>query len=158
MGWVNLTQGTVTLVRPEGNVQFPPSGQVATIGYAIQQVGWQAIEGRNVPVCQQVAQEVYGLPAPIAGTCFIVDPEVAEAVARRTDVFYPEGAVMDQAGNRVGCWGLGVKKPRSSQTPSKEAVHPLKRAGQIVKTILRWVIIIGAVLIITWIVAWIRTF
>lgn len=160
MGWVNLTPYVITLVRPEGNIMFPPSGQVASCAFSAQQTGWVVVEGRNVPVCQSAFGEVSGLPNPTAGTYYIVTPLVAEAAAGRTDVFYPEGQVLDQAGNPIGCWGLGVKTPRQNPSSDKGTVRmgPLKRLGWILRRTAQVAVIATAALIALWVIGWVASF
>ena len=76
---VNLTPHTVRLNTGE---EFPPSGTVCRVS-----AGYSAFDWRGV--CSATFGEVTGLPAPEAGTLYVVSGMVAAAVRGRPDVVAP---------------------------------------------------------------------
>ncbi len=87
----NLTPHAITLISAEGvDTIIPPSGTVARVASTPGTVGER--DGFPCAVASPtVFGEVTGLPAPTAGTSFIVSGMVATALAGqgRSDVFAP---------------------------------------------------------------------
>lgn len=65
------------------------------------------VDGYTIPVFYQIPGEVVNLPAPEAGTMFIVAAMVKEAVGR-PDVVSPGPLKRNDAGQPIGCEGLSV--------------------------------------------------
>ena len=82
MRLVNLTPHTVNL--PEGAVS--PSGQVARVSSREEETG---IVVCGAPVLRTVYGDVEGLPAPTAGTLYVVSGYVRSRCPDRTDLVTP---------------------------------------------------------------------
>lgn len=105
---INLTPHPVTLRAPDGADHTYPSAGVARVSST---PGTLADIGLPVPVASAtVYGEIAGLPAPVAGTYYIVSALVGAALrssgSARTDVLCPgtgpnDGAIRDDAGRIV---------------------------------------------------------
>jgi hypothetical protein len=105
---VNLTPHAVTVLGQDGKaVVIPPSGTLARVSVRRNQVSRLEIDGTAVPVYSTDYGGIEGLPAPEAGTYYIVSRAVAEA-ARRDDLLVPDDLVRDAGGAVVGCRSFSV--------------------------------------------------
>ena len=103
MDFINLTPHPVSLYRDEELVAtFPPSGKVARVRTVTRDAGRHLL----VPVVEQTAGEVEGLPDPDGETIYIVSLFVRQALRGRTDVVAPdtgpESVVRDADGRIIG--------------------------------------------------------
>lgn len=105
MTLVNLTPHALHLVLPNGDTQtVAPSGTVARCASQSSPAGnWD-----GVPLSRTTFGAVQDLPAPQAGTLFVVSALVRQAVPDRTDVASPGDLLRDADGAVVGCKGLIV--------------------------------------------------
>lgn len=103
---INLTPHTISVVDAEGNIKnIEASGQLARVATSSEVVA--TVDG--VEVRRTVFGAVTGVPAPSAGTLYLVSTIVAQA-ARRPDVVSPDTgpSALRQAGQ--------VKAVRAFQT------------------------------------------
>jgi hypothetical protein len=114
---VNLTPHNLTLRTPAGeDILLPPSGEIARVT----ETPGVPIEGTGLPVpCygSPVRTGVSGLPAPAAGTAYIVSGLVLAACVDREDVFGPgtgpaDGAI--RANGQVVAVTRLIAAPRAS--------------------------------------------
>lgn len=102
---VNLTPHSVTLCGPDGSpVQtFAPTGAPARVRQVTACVDGHA---SGLPVVTAQYGAVDGLPAPVAGTFYIVAAMVAAACPMRADLLVPDtgpgSVVRDASGNIAG--------------------------------------------------------
>ncbi len=101
---INLTPHAINVVTGTGTVTLPPSGAVARCATASAPAG----EHEGIALARTTYGEVVGLPAPVAGTLFVVSALVRTAVPHRADVASPGDLVRDAAGQPTGCKGLVV--------------------------------------------------
>lgn len=98
---VNLTPHDVVIVGDEKKV-YPKSGVFARVATHSEVVG----EVDGVSIVSQKYGEVDGLPAPEAGTLYIVSMVVRLALPDREDLVSPDtspqGAIRDENGMIVG--------------------------------------------------------
>lgn len=104
MAIVNLTPHPIVLHRPDGAVETIPSAGVARVA-TIPAAARPAVDGFPVVGPVQFG-DVEGLPAPVAGTVYVVSAVVGARVAR-PDVFCPgtgpaDGAIRNEKGHVVG--------------------------------------------------------
>lgn len=97
----NLTPHAVRIQTSAGVVEVPASGTIARVG--TKRIPMPEVEG--IPVVKTEFGEVEGLPAPEAGTIFIVSALVLSRVSRG-DVFAPGELIRDAGGNVIACKGL----------------------------------------------------
>lgn len=98
---INLTPHAINIID---GPTLPPSGTVARCAVTRQQVG--TVDGVTVNSTRFGA--VDGLPAPAAGTYYIVSALVAQACPDRTDLLITDDAVRDDAGKIIGCRALAT--------------------------------------------------
>ena len=100
----NLTPHVINVCGVDGTLlaSIPPSGQVARCSVKSELSG----EVNGLPVFTSRKGEVVGLPAPKAGTVFLVSLLVRESVTSRVDVFSPGELIRGTDGQPVGCKGL----------------------------------------------------
>ena len=98
----NLTPHDVRIVKEHGDQVYPPHGQIARVEVSAERIGTKD----GIPIFRTIYGDVTGLPAPEAGTEYIVSQVVANACPERTDLLYPYGLIRDEQGRVVGCEGL----------------------------------------------------
>lgn len=104
---INLTPHAVVVVAPEGDIMFPPSGQVARVREIAYDAPSLTTTIGDVPMMRvRYAREVDGLPKQSLDTVHIVSRIVASAVPRR-DLVFPQSELRDNSGRIVGCEALG---------------------------------------------------
>jgi hypothetical protein len=110
---VNCTPHAITLIRPEGRVTVPPSGMLARAAMERAVVEEVAVVGGDgapltVPVHRVTYGALDGLPAPRAGTLYIVSALAAQAALAlgRNDVVIVDLAVRDGEGRIIGAEAL----------------------------------------------------
>lgn len=96
---INLTPHTVTVLRGDTAIEYPPSGAVARC--ATQRTVIGSLNG--IPINQTEFGEVSGLPEPAPGVYYIVSALVAQALPQRDDLLIPDDVVRDEAGRIIGC-------------------------------------------------------
>ena len=101
---INLTPHALNIITGTGTVTVPPSGAVARCATVSAPAG----EHEGIPLARTTYGEVQGLPAPVAGTLFVVSALVRAAVPGRADVASPGDLVRGADGQPVGCKGLVV--------------------------------------------------
>lgn len=115
MNLINLTPHPVVLRRGDTDTTVPPSGIVARVASV---PGALMDDAGPVPVYSAPAWgAVEGVPAPEAGTLYIVSALVAARCAGRSDVVSPgtgpaDGAVRDDQGRIVAVTRL-VRAPEA---------------------------------------------
>ena len=103
--FINLTPHEIHEV--ESGARIAPSGEIARVAVSYEPAG----HADNVPLFAAVYGEVVNVPAPSAGTIYIVSglvkasPELRE----RKDVVAPGHLVRDENGQPIGCRGFKVK-------------------------------------------------
>jgi hypothetical protein len=103
MNIINLTPHAVTVFCGEDEqFVFPAAAAAARVEMNREPAG----DVNSIPVSRVVVGEVYGLPEPVEGTCFVVSRVVAEACPSRHDIIVTDGAVRDKEGRVVGCTGF----------------------------------------------------
>ncbi len=107
--FINLTPHTinVVVVGEEGDVvaSFPASGQEARVATTRELSHNLDADGVGIPVFRTGYGEIEGLPAPEAGTIFVVSGLVA-AATDRDDVVSPGELVRNSEGQPIGCRGF----------------------------------------------------
>ncbi len=84
---VNLTPHPIRIVNENGEVQIPPSGQVARVASSQVVIGYVD----HIPIRQTTFGQVENLPDPQPGTIYVVSSLVAQAVSGvRDDVVAPD--------------------------------------------------------------------
>lgn len=109
MEFVNLTPHSVQIYQgDEMAFEFPASGLVARVAESTT----KDEPAGQVPVTLVELGEVLNLPAPKAGTSYIVSMPTAMALRAlgidRADCLYPFGQVRDDQGRICGCRGLAI--------------------------------------------------
>lgn len=100
--YINLTPHAINLHTADGSVQtFAPSGAIARAAETRASVG--TLDGVAVELVSFGAVE--NLPAPQAGTFYIVSGLVLAAAQDRPDLLAPGQPVRDDAGRVIGCKG-----------------------------------------------------
>ena len=116
---VNLTPHSIVVLRDDGlgcqeAAEFSPSGVVARVATK----PGEKMEGKDLPLFTSTTfGEVEGLPAPQAGTIFLVSALVAGRCVGRADVFSPgtgpaDGAVRNEKGHITAVTRL-IQAPQS---------------------------------------------
>lgn len=101
--FVNLTPHSVNIMRAGApNLIVPASGTVARVKSTSLKVN----EARACDIIAISYGEVEDLPAPVAGTVYIVSAMVAARVQDRPDVMSPWGLQRDSDGVVIACKGL----------------------------------------------------
>lgn len=105
---VNLTTHPITVYAADRPIaSWPPSGPLARLAEIRRDAEPLSTDQGDIPVTEiSYAPEVLDLPAPAAGTAYIVS-RVLAAQVRRDDLYFPFDEVRDGAGRIVGCRGFG---------------------------------------------------
>ena len=104
---VNLTPHALNFLDAENHVALNvPSSGVARAAQRRENIGWVELDGMTLPVTRSVFGAVEGLPAPEAGTIYVVSAITAQAVPKREDVFIVDDSVRDENGRIIGVRGL----------------------------------------------------
>ena len=104
---VNLTPHALNFLDAENRVVLTvPSSGVARAAQRRESIGTIDTDGVTLPVTRSVFGAVEGLPAPEAGTIYIVSAITAQAVPKREDVFIVDDSVRDENGRIIGVRGL----------------------------------------------------
>lgn len=119
---VNLTPHPITLIRGGRSVTILPSGQVARCVEMTVPVGVVAVDGLDgddVPLVARQYGPLEGLPAPQAGTVYVVSALAAQAAwaTGRTDVVAPADLVRDHEGRVIGATALSAA-PQLATVPT----------------------------------------
>ena len=104
---VNLTPHAINFLGAENRVILAvPSSGVARAAQRRESIGTIDADGVTLPVTRSVFGAVDGLPAPEAGTIYVVSAITAQAVPEREDVFIVDDSVRDENGRIIGVRGL----------------------------------------------------
>ena len=104
---VNLTPHALNFLDAENRVVLiVPSSGVARAAQRRENIGTIYADGVTLPVTRSVFGAVDGLPAPEAGTIYVVSAITAQAVPEREDVFIVDDSVRDENGRIIGVRGL----------------------------------------------------
>ena len=104
---VNLTPHALNFLDAENRIVLTaPSSGVARAAQRRENIGAIDADGVTLPVTRSVFGAVEGLPAPEAGTIYIVSAITAQAVPEREDVFIVDDSVRDENGRIIGVRGL----------------------------------------------------
>lgn len=104
---VNLTPHALNFLDAENHVALNvPSSGVARAAQRRESIGIIDADGVTLPVARSKFGAVEGLPAPEAGTIYIVSAITAQAVPERDDVFIVDDSVRDENGRIIGVRGL----------------------------------------------------
>ena len=104
---INLTPHPINFLDAENRVILTvPSSGVARVAQRRETIGWVELDGMTLPVTRSVFGAVEGLPAPEAGTIYIVSAITAQAVPEREDVLIVDDSVRDENGRIIGVRGL----------------------------------------------------
>lgn len=105
---INMTPHALNVHGVNGEVTtIAPSGAVARVNTAREQVGVMSVNGAEVAVFATTFGEVEGLPDPEPGKVFIVSALVLSALnGARADVVAPGELVRDNEGRVIGCRGF----------------------------------------------------
>lgn len=104
---VNLTPHALNFLDAENHVALNvPSSGVARAAQRRESIGIIDADGVTLPVARSVFGAVDGLPAPEAGTIYVVSAITAQAVPKREDVFIVDDSVRDENGRIIGVRGL----------------------------------------------------
>ena len=104
---VNLTPHALNFLDAENRVMLTvPSSGVARAAQRRENIGTVDVDGVTLPVTRSVFGAVDGLPAPEAGTIYVVSAITAQAVPEREDVFIVDDSVRDENGRIIGVRGL----------------------------------------------------
>lgn len=99
---INLNKHAVDVQLPSGErIQFPPSGQIATVAVKSVQDG----EVNGIPVFRSEYGEIVGLPDPQDGVLYLVNLLVGQRAQGRKDLIGPDSgpsAIRYQEGPRKG--------------------------------------------------------
>ena len=108
---MNLTPHALTFISANNNMEryiVEPSGIVARVAAHTENIGSITTDdGFVIPLTTTVFGQVEGLPAPEAGTVYVVSSLVAGRVPDRQDVMIPNESIRDDNGRIVGCLSLG---------------------------------------------------
>ena len=103
--FINLTPHDINAIDLDGNVvTFPKSGNVARCEEQRDVVS--TLDNFNLYSVSY--GNVYGLPDPKSGVCYIVSMAVRLALPDRVDLLSPGELVRDEGGKPVGCKGFAV--------------------------------------------------
>jgi hypothetical protein len=109
---INLTPHTVTVfggfdpphpVTVFAGCEYAPSGTVARVSMTRELIGTNP-----VPMYRSTPCDITDLPAPTAGTLYIVSAMVRLACPWRGDLLSPAELVRDETGGVVGCRSFDV--------------------------------------------------
>lgn len=104
---INLTPHSINFLGAENRVILSvPSSGVARAAQRRESIGTVDVDGVTLPVTRSVFGAVEGLPAPEAGTIYVVSAITAQAVPEREDVFIVDDSVRDENGRIIGVRGL----------------------------------------------------
>lgn len=104
---INLTPHALNFLDSENRVILAvPSSGVARAAQRRENIGTIDTDGVTLPVTRSAFGAVEGLPAPEAGTIYIVSAITAQAVPEREDVFVVDDSVRDENGRIIGVRGL----------------------------------------------------
>lgn len=104
---VNLTPHALNFLDAENRIVLTvPSSGLARAAQRRESIGTIDADGVTLPVTRSVFGAVEGLPAPEAGTIYIVSAITAQAVPEREDVFIVDDSVRDENGRIIGVRGL----------------------------------------------------
>lgn len=106
---INLTPHKIVVVGEDGTVlaEIAPSGSVARVATSRTEIGSiDGGDGVTIPIYSTAFGAVEGLPAPEAGTIFVVSALVAGAAKGREDVVSPGELVRGADGQPIGCRGF----------------------------------------------------
>ena len=104
---VNLTPHPINFLGADNRVILTvPSSGVARAAQRRENIGIIYADGVTLPVTRSVFGAVEGLPAPEAGTIYIVSAITAQAVPECGDVFVVDDSVRDENGRIIGVRGL----------------------------------------------------
>lgn len=104
---VNLTPHALNFLDAENRVMLTvPSSGVARAAQRRENIGTIDADGVTLPVTRSVFGAVDGLPAPEAGTIYVVSAITAQAVPEREDVLIVDDSVRDENGRIIGVRGL----------------------------------------------------
>ena len=104
---VNLTPHAMNFLDAENRVMLTvPSSGVARAAQRRENIGTVDVDGVTLPVTRSVFGAVDGLPAPEAGTIYVVSAITAQAVPEREDVFIVDDSARDENGRIIGVRGL----------------------------------------------------
>lgn len=104
---VNLTPHALNFLDAENHVALNvPSSGLARAAQRRENIGTIDADGVTLPVTRSVFGAVEGLPAPEAGTIYVVSAITAQAVPEREDVFIVDDSVRDENGRIIGVRGL----------------------------------------------------
>jgi hypothetical protein len=100
---INLTPHTVCVCDARCVVAEIESSGVARCSVSSEVIGYVEVNGIPVDLVTSVLADVTGLPAPCAGTLFVVARVVAMAAHDRSDLVVPDDLVRDDQGRVIGC-------------------------------------------------------
>lgn len=104
---VNLTPHTINFVGQDNTIVASiPSSGVARVAQHREIVDTIVADGITLPIARCTYGDVQGLPAPEAGTIYIVSAITAQAVPERPDVFIVDDSARDENGWIIGVRGL----------------------------------------------------
>lgn len=104
---VNLTPHALNFLDAENRVILTvPSSGLARAAQRRESIGTIYAGGVTLPVTRSVFGAVEGLPAPEAGTIYVVSAITAQAVPEREDVLIVDDSVRDENGRIIGVRGL----------------------------------------------------
>lgn len=104
---VNLTPHALNFLDAENRVVLTvPSSGVARAAQRRESIGAIDADGVTLPVTRSVFGAVDGLPAPEAGTIYVVSAITAQAVPEREDVLIVDDSARDENGRIIGVRGL----------------------------------------------------
>ena len=104
---INLTPHALNFLDAENRVILSvPSSGVARAAQRRESIGTIDADGVTLPVARSVFGAVDGLPAPEAGTIYVVSALTAQAVPEREDVLIVDDSVRDESGCIIGVRGL----------------------------------------------------
>ena len=104
---INLTPHPINFLDAENRVILTvPSSGVARAAQRRESIGTIDADGVTLPVTRSVFGAVDGLPAPEAGTIYVVSAITAQAVPEREDVLIVDDSVRDENGRIIGVRGL----------------------------------------------------
>jgi len=108
---VNLTPHVINVAVIDGDgamMTVPPSGDVARVASQATDAGHVKVDGEAISLSRTAFGDVQGLPAPEAGTIYVVSALVRGAVPHRRDVASPGDLIRGADGQPIGCRGLIV--------------------------------------------------
>lgn len=108
---VNLTPHAIVIVRENGNITIPPSGNIARVSTMENLMTYDG----HIPIYDQTYGDTTGLPEMQPDTRYLVSSMVRLANPDRWDLLSPAGLVRDDNGQPIGCVGLVTNAFYSSQ-------------------------------------------